>query len=755
VCAVLCGAVVAGCGTPDVVLESRELGRAGRHIDALGKLEQAARSGQRSDQLRVELLRQQELRATQLVEQFQAALRGGRLEDAETTLQGLRAEQPANARLPVLTDQLAAGRRHQVAVAQASAAMTAGRELEARRIVRGVLTEDPGHPEARRLNAALGAAAAAVPARTDPVEATPESLRRPVTLEFRDATLRNVFETLSKSAGVNFVFDREVRGDTRITVFLRNVSLDEAVRTILQTQSLDMRRLNESTYMVFPATNAKAREYVPLEARTFWLSNVDPKQAASLIRTVVKSRDVFIDERLNMVVVKDTPEAIRLAAQLIAAIDVAEPEVVLEVEVLEISSSRLQELGIRYPTQIAYGLPQVTSVTGSAVAQTVTRSNWGEQVAQVATPSLIANLRATDGTVNLLTNPRIRVRNKEKAKIQVGEKVPVFTTQFAGTGIGTSNAIGASTTYIDVGLKLEIEPQVHLENEVAMKVQLEVSNILEQVSGPAQTTAYRIGTRQAQTVLRLVDGETQVLAGLIQDSDRLSASRVPGLGRMPVLGKLFSNELSQTEKSEVILMITPRIVRDLGRTAESLRGFAAGTDAAAGTPPLLLSAGARTAMSPTGGGAAATDGMRRSIGRAPDDAASAPAPSAASAGQPAQGAVAKLALVVPGEARAGQGVSVSVTLEGGMLARNAEVDIVYDTPAFGIPGPVVGGSGRATLRLQGPEGGPQSAQLALQASPGGVRGGTISVVAVRALLADGNPVQGIALPLPVSVGIVP
>ncbi|MEI7447659.1 MAG: secretin N-terminal domain-containing protein, partial [Burkholderiales bacterium] len=587
--------------TPDAVRQGQELGRAGRHVDAVATLQQAVRAGVRSDALRAELLRQQELRAAQLADQFSAALRGGRLDDAEQSLQTLRAEQPDNARLPTLRDQLATARRHETTVAQARTALESGREAEARRLVRGVLVEDPAHPGARRLNAALAAALGPVPARTDPAETVPEPLRRPVTLEFRDATLRNVFETLSRTASVNFVFDREVRSDTRVTVFLRNVTLDEAVRTILQTQSLDMRRLNESTYMVFPATSAKAREYVPLEARTFWLSNVDAKQAATLVRTVVKSRDVFVDDKLNMLVVKDTPEAIRLAAQLIAGIDVAEPEVVLEVEVLEIASSRLQELGIRYPTQIAYGLlPSTSTLTGAAVSQVVTRSNWGDQAAQVASPSLIANLRATDGTVNLLTNPRIRVRNKEKAKIQVGEKVPVFTTQFAGTGIGVSNAIGASTTYIDVGLKVELEPQVHLESEVAMKVQLEVSNILEQVSGPAQTTAYRIGTRQAQTVLRLADGETQILAGLIQDTDRLTANRVPGLGRLPMLGRLFSSELSQTEKSEIVLMITPRIVRDLGRTAESMRGVSAGTDAAAGTPPLLLSAGAATALAPSG-----------------------------------------------------------------------------------------------------------------------------------------------------------
>lgn len=760
---VLALAAGAACTAPDVVQESRELGRSGRHLDAVDRLERAAREGSRSESVRAELLRQQEMRASQLVDRFVASLRASQIDEAEQVLAMLRSEQPSNARVPVLREQLAAARRHEVAVSQANTAISAGREVEARRLVRGVLAENPAHSGARRLNAALLASAGVVPARTDAPELPPAALRKPVTLEFRDASLRNVFETLTRSAGVNFVFDREVKGDTRITVFLREVSLDEAVRTILQTQSLDMRRLNESTYLVFPATSAKTREYVPLEARTFWLSNVDAKQAATMVRTVVKSRDVYIDDRLNMIVVKDTPEAIRLAAQLIAHIDVAEPEVVLEVEVLEIAVSRLQELGIRYPTQIGYGLAPVSNVTGAAVAQVITRANWGEQVAQIASPSLVANLRATDGSVNLLSNPRIRVRNKEKARIQVGEKVPVFTTQFAGTGIGTSNAIGASTTYIDVGLKVELEPQVHLENEVAMKVLLEVSNILEQVNGPAQTTAYRIGTRQAQTVLRLADGETQVLAGLIQDSERLNASRVPGLGRLPMLGKLFSNELTQTEKTEIVLMITPRIVRDLGRSTESGRGLAAGTDAAAGTPPLLLSAGAGTALEPSGGDGG--QGPARRANRQPSPDAQPPAPPDGAPppppGAPASSAAAaapgpRLSLSLPGEVRAGQTVSIELRLEGGTLARGAEVALVYDTAAFGIPGPVVtSGGGRATVTLQGPEGGPQVGRLVLQASPGGARSGTVSIGSVAARLADGTAAQGIALPQPVTVGIVP
>jgi general secretion pathway protein D len=741
------GLLLAACTTPDPLEEARALGRDGRHADAVERASSAARTDARPAPLRAEALRQQELRATQLAEAFASALRDSREADAAEALRQLAAEQPGHPRVASMREQLTIARRHREALARAGEAFAAGREADARRIVRSVLAEDPSNAGARRLAAAMPPANPAPAAHADSAEALPDALRRPVTLEFRDATLRNVFETLSRTANVNFVFDKDVRSDTRVTVFLRGVSLDEAVRTILQSQALVMRRLNEATYMVFPNTAAKGREYQPLEARAFWLSNADAKQAATMLRSVVKSRDVYVDEKLNMIVVKDTPDAVRLAAQLLQSIDVAEPEVVLEVEVLEIGASRLQELGIRYPTQISYGLPVPTTAQGSSTAAaTITRQNWGEQLAQIASPSLVANLRATDGAVNLLSNPRIRVRNREKARIQVGEKVPVFTTQFAATGIGVSSAIGASTTYIDVGLKVELEPQVHLENEVAMKVQLEVSNILEQISGPAQTTAFRIGTRQAQTVLRLADGETQVLAGLISDADRVTAQRVPGLGRLPLLGRMFSNELSQTEKSEIVLMITPRIVREIPRGLESARGVSAGTDAAAGVPPLTLAPGARTGVLTTGGAGRAAPAPREAEPPAPAPQASA-APAA-----PASDA--RVMMTVPETARAGQDVVVGFVLEGASV-RSAEVDVAYDTPAFGIPGPVVTGSGRATVTLGGAPGGVPSGQLVLRASPAGISSGNVSVVAVRAIGPDGSALSGIAAPGPASLRIVP
>lgn len=756
-----------GCANRDPVSAARESGRGGNHTQAIDTLLQAAVDGDRSASVQAELLRQQELQASRRLQTFTDALRNNRLEAARQELNQLVFEQPNNPRLPAMREQLAIAQRDALDLDRASSAMAQGRNEEARTLLRKVLARDPANPVARRMIVDLPAAriadqdAAALP--------LPEALRRPVTVEFRDATLRNVFETLTRMAQVNFVFDKDVRGDTKVTLFLRNVSLDEAVRTIMQSQNLDMRLLNGTTFLVFPRSAAKAKDYVPLEARAFWLSNIDVKQAAAMLRSVVKSKDIFVDDRLNMMVVKDTPAAVQLASQLLQSIDVADSEVIIEIEVLEIASTKLQELGIKYPNSISYGLVQlpnggnaagsIAGAIGSAASNinsVITRDNWTSQTAQVANPLLIANLRATDGTVNLLSNPRIRVRNREKAKFQVGEKVPVFTTQFAASAIGASNAIGASTTYIDVGLKVEVEPQIYYENEVAMKVALEVSNILEQVQGPAQTTAYRIGTRQAQTVLRLRDSETQVLAGLISDSDRRNAQRVPGLSKLPMVGRLFSNESTQAERSEIVLMITPRIVRTIDRWAGAPGSMPAGTEASAGAPPLTLPSGARAGLAPArGGGSGSGSGAAGPVAGGAVDSTPAPAGSQRQAplGMPTPSG--ELKLSAPDQVKAGQDVTVSLVLEGIELNGAVEVELTYDSSAFSpATATSMPGGTQATVTLAG-SGSTRSGQVRLRASPGGARSGTIGVAEIRARGPDGAAVGGISLPEPVTVGISP
>src|SRR5438477_3169120 len=302
-----------------------------------------------------------------------------------------------------------------------------------------------------------------------------------------------------------------------------------------------------------------------------------------MIRTLVKTRDVFIDEKINLLVIKDTPAAIRLAGRLIAAQDLAEPEVMLEVEVLEVTRRRLLELGLRFPQSLAVGL-----VGAAGTAGTVTLREWHDHKSDLVRltftdPLFLFSLHQQDGRTNVLANPRIRVKNKEKARIHIGDRVPVITTTAAATG----GFISESVTYLEIGLKLEVEPVISLDDEVGIKVGLEVSNIVREIrSSSSNTLTYQVGTRNANTSLRLKDGETQVLAGLISDDDRRTADRVPGLGELPVAGRLFSHTSENNTRTEIVLLITPRLVRTLARPDASSVEFAAGTDASTGAPRL-------------------------------------------------------------------------------------------------------------------------------------------------------------------------
>ena len=195
-------------------------------------------------------------------------------------------------------------------------------------------------------------------------------------------------------------------------------------------------------------------------------------------------------------------------------------------------------------------------------------------------PLFLLSLRQQDDSTNVLANPRIRVKNKEKAKIHIGDRVPVITTTAAATG----GFVSESVSYLDVGLKLEVEPLIHLEDEVGIKVALEVSNIAREIrTVGSNTLTYQIGTRNANTHLRLRDGETQILAGLINDQDRRTANRVPGLGDMPVLGRLFSHTSDTVGRTEVVLLITPRLVRTLARPDARSIEFSAGTESSTGS----------------------------------------------------------------------------------------------------------------------------------------------------------------------------
>jgi len=599
---------VVGCAGPSVVDEARQRFNDGRSDEALALLQQAAKQNPNDLAVREEYFRLRDLMVAQWLAQAEVLRQAGQHESAEALYRRVQAHDAANSRAAAGLAQLEADRRHRALVASAEQLVKAGKYREAQDVLRPVLTENPQQRDARRLQRLIDdklVKPVIVSAQLRP------SIQKPISIELHDVTVRNVFEVLQRASGINFVFDRDARTDQRTSIALRDATIEDAIRMALLTNQLEQKILNENTVFVFPNTPQKLREYQELVVKGFYLANADVKQTANMIRTLVKTRDVFIDEKINLLVIKDTPAAIRLAERLIAAQDLAEPEVMLEVEVLEVTRNRLLELGLRYPQSLAVSLVGAGAAGAAGTPGSVTLREWHDRNADLVRltftdPLFILSLHQQDGRTNVLANPRIRVKNKEKAHIHIGDRVPVITTTAAATG----GFVSESVTYLDVGLKLEVEPQIYLEDEVGIKVGLEVSNIVNSIKSTSGTLTYQIGTRNATTNLRLHDGETQVLAGLISDEDRRTAERVPGLGDLPIAGRLFSSTSDNTTRSEIVLLITPRLQRTLARPDAGSVEFAAGTESQTGIPRLGSAAGGILAPAPFEAPAITTPGTR-------------------------------------------------------------------------------------------------------------------------------------------------
>jgi len=565
-----------GCAHP-ALREADELLRANQLGQADAVLGSALKSAPQDPALRSAQLRVREQRVSRWLVQIEGLRAAQRWDEAQALLDQLLQLEPQHPRAQALAVELPRGRRHELRLQEARQQLKAGRPGMADALLREIIAENPLHAGARQLQNQI---AQARPLESGAQELGP-AFQVPVTLEFRDAPLRQIFEALSRSSQVNFVFDRDVRTDARASLFLRNVTLDEAMRVLLSTQQLDRKLLNEHSVLIYPNSQAKQREHQELITRTLYLSNADVKQVQNLVRTIAKVRDLHIDERLNLMVVRDTPEVVRLVEKLIASVDLPEPEVMLDVEVMEIGSDQVEALGLQWPDQVQYGLVGADGKMGG----TVLLGQRSEFRGAIANPALVATLRGTAGQVNLLANPKIRVRNREKAKVQIGQKLPIFTTTTNFTG---TTSVAASVSYLDVGLKLDVEPTIQLDGDVIIRMGLEVSNVIKEMTGPGGTTAYATGTRNASTTLRLNDGETQVLAGLINDEDRSAAQGVPGLSRLPLLGRLFGVTTDTRNKTEVVLLITPRIVRNVPLPDVRLTQLPAGTDASPGAFSSLL-----------------------------------------------------------------------------------------------------------------------------------------------------------------------
>lgn len=566
-CFVTCGALV-GCAFSSYEKDAANLMAEGRVQEAILLLKSGSEKNPVDTKLRAMYLTRRAAFVDASLQRATAKRNMGEFEDAKQVLIQVLEVDAQNARATDALSTMARDKRGMESTQKAKRLLASGDAEGARAAVVTVLAENPDFREARQLMREIEEAS------TRRITVEP-SLRlansQPVSLEFKDANVRTVFEVLARSTGINFLLDKDVRPDLRTTVYLRETPIEEAVNLILQTSQLERKVLNANTVLVYPSTPEKIKAYQDLVVKAFFLRNTDAKQVQNTLKTMLKTRDIVIDEKLNLVMMRDTPDAIRLAEKLVAIQDLQEPEVMLELEVLEIQRSKLTNLGIQWPNQLS--LTPLSSSGGSSLTVNDLR-NLNASSIGASVGGMTLNLRRDVTDTNLLANPRVRVRNRESAKILIGDRLPVVTTSATATGL-----ISESIQYLDVGLKLDAQPDIRLRDDVGIKLSLEVSSIVQQVKTPTGSLAYQIGTRTASTVLQMREGETQILAGLISDQERSAGSRIPYLGDLPVLNRIFGSQQDNRDKTEIVLSITPRIVRNLEYPIANQVEFWSGTEA--------------------------------------------------------------------------------------------------------------------------------------------------------------------------------
>jgi len=505
------------------------------------------------------------------------AMNAGRLDEADATLKGALEIDPQNDRARDGLITVSRMRRHVGLVAEAQKGLERGDVRLAEQKVREVLMENPND------YAALAVYSALQQRKDETRRAVPvlKATGGPISFGFREAPIKSVFEALSRSTGINFVLDKDIPARQTVTIYIMSGNFPDVLDSLLSSNQLQKKIINENTVLVYPNSPAKVKEHQELEMRSFYLANADVKMVAASLKSMLDINNMQVDERANLIILRETPEVIKLAERMILAQDVADPEVRLDVQVLEVTSTKLQDLGINWPTKLSVVNGTATSMPLAQLLGIGSKQASLHSGNYVVSPLPNAIVSASDTDINTLANPSIRVKNREKARIHVGERIPLITNTTTTTAAISTTA---SIQYIDVGLRLEVAPVVNIDDEVTMQVNLEVSSLGEKTT-TASAEAYRVSTRNATTTLKLKDGETQILAGLINDSESKGVVKVPGLGDIPVLGRLFSTHNDERRKTEVLLVITSHVIRNYPSTQSAVQAdVMLGTQASMGRP---------------------------------------------------------------------------------------------------------------------------------------------------------------------------
>jgi len=435
------------------------------------------------------------------------------------------------------------------------------------------------------------------PLASFPPEIKPLS-RAPINLKMsNDAKI--VFDTIGKLAGLTVIYDPDFPA-RRITTELTNVTLEQALDIVSLESKAFWKPVTENIIFVIPEQAQKRRDYEEQVVKTFYLSNtVQPQDLTEIVTGLRQLLDLKRVQQLNSqnaIIIRDTPDKLLIAEKIIRDIDKAKPEVVVQVEVLQARTDRLRDLGV-LPGQSATvaftpGGPTTTTGTGGSTSTTTTNALSLSQLKHLSTkdysvtlPGATANAVLTDTYTKIIQNPEIRSVEGQPAKLRVGDRIPTATGSFqAGVGVGSTGGAGfvnplvnTQFQYIDVGVNIDMTPRVHPNHEVSLKVEVEVSSVTgtSTIGGIQQPI---ISQRKITHDIRLKEGEASILGGLFERTDTKTLNGWPGFAKIPFLRYLFSDEKTDHQENEVLIVLIPRIVRMPEWTKANLRPVYSGSE---------------------------------------------------------------------------------------------------------------------------------------------------------------------------------
>ncbi len=419
------------------------------------------------------------------------------------------------------------------------------------------------------------------------------------------ADAKVVFDTIGKLAGLTVIYDADFPA-RRITVDLNNLTLEQALEVVCLESKAFTKAITENIIMVIPDQAAKRKDYEEEVLKTFYLSNtVTPQDLTEILTGLRQLFDLKRVQQLNSqnaIIIRATPDVLKLVGKVLDDIDKAKPEVVVQVEVLEARSDRLRVLGIQPGQTASIAInPNATTTTpgtvtggagGTATTSTTTNNitlntlahlNGSDYV--VTLPNFTANAVLTDTFTKIIQNPELRSVDGQQAKLKIGDRIPIATGSFqAGVGVGSVGTAGlvnplvnTQFQYQDVGVNIDMTPRVHPNHDVSLKIKIEVSSVTgtSTIGGISQPI---ISQRVVEHDIRLGDGEAYILGGLIQRTDTKTLNGWPGLAKIPVIRYLFSSDSVEHQEDEVLIMLIPHIVRLPDWTKENLRGIYSGSD---------------------------------------------------------------------------------------------------------------------------------------------------------------------------------